>query len=142
MEDIACALFVRDGRVLLAKRSAQRRKYPDRWDLPGGHVEARDTLADALAREVGEELGVKPLAATEIAHLPEPLPDVYGAATYHIFLVTEWEGEPEIRDDEHSTLRWFAPEDAASLDDLTLPDLANVFLNLPQARGSSRSNSR
>ncbi|HUD50846.1 NUDIX domain-containing protein [Parvibaculum sp.] len=142
MKDIACALFVRDGRLLLAKRGPQRSKYPDRWDLPGGHAEARDTLEGALARELGEELGVKPRAASEIAQLPEPHPDVYGAATYHIFLVTEWEGEPEAHDDEHSALRWFEPEEAASLDDLSLPALKNIFLNLPQARGSSRSNRR
>src|SRR5215467_12963763 len=50
--------FLRDAdRVLLCHRSAQRRWYPDVWDLPGGHVEPEELLAAALARELREGSG-------------------------------------------------------------------------------------
>ena len=58
---IVAAIVVRDSRVLLCHRSADHRWYPDVWDLAGGHVEAGETPASTLVRELRElreELGV------------------------------------------------------------------------------------
>lgn len=54
---VVAAVLRRRGRALLVHRSPQRRWYPDVWDLPGGHVEAGEDPAQALARELTEELG-------------------------------------------------------------------------------------
>jgi 8-oxo-dGTP diphosphatase len=48
MRTIVNALFVRDGMVLLARRSPHRSTYPGLWSFPGGHVEQGETLAEAL----------------------------------------------------------------------------------------------
>lgn len=56
--NVATALLVRDGQVLLCHRHRNRRRYPDVWDMPGGHIERGETSADALRRELREELGV------------------------------------------------------------------------------------
>ena len=50
--------LVRDGRVLLCHRVPQKADNPDRWDFPGGHVEAGESDGEALARELQEEVGV------------------------------------------------------------------------------------
>lgn len=34
--------------------------YKDFWDIPGGHVEPGESPAEACAREVFEELGIRP----------------------------------------------------------------------------------
>src|SRR5436190_8776587 len=60
MRNIVNALFVRDGAVLLVRRSPHRSTYPGFWSFPGGHVEPGESLAEALVREVREEVGVVP----------------------------------------------------------------------------------
>ena len=50
------ALIVRDGMLLLGRRSSAKAACPDTWDVIGGHVEAGETFEDALLREVGRRL--------------------------------------------------------------------------------------
>ena len=51
------AAILRDGRLLLVKRL----KAPEAgcWNLPGGKVEYGERAADAVRREIAEELGVE-----------------------------------------------------------------------------------
>ena len=44
-----------EGRVLMLKRSKDLKKYPDKWDLPGGHLKENESLLKGLKREVKEE---------------------------------------------------------------------------------------
>ncbi len=44
---IACAIFFRDGRILLAKRSAHEAAYPNCWDVVVGHAESSETVEQA-----------------------------------------------------------------------------------------------
>jgi isopentenyldiphosphate isomerase len=47
------------GRLLLQKRSMDRDVAPGRWDTSvGGHVNAGETVEEALLREMSEELGI------------------------------------------------------------------------------------
>lgn len=47
------------GRLLLQKRSMNRDVAPGRWDTSvGGHVNAGETIEEALRREMAEELGI------------------------------------------------------------------------------------
>ena len=60
---VAGLIYDNDGRVLLAKRSrAPRAGY---WHMPGGAVEFGETVADALVRELREELGVETVVVSE-----------------------------------------------------------------------------
>jgi 8-oxo-dGTP diphosphatase len=55
---VAGALVVGDdGRIFFQKRSAQRKLFPNTWDIVGGHLEPGETVAEALRREVFEETG-------------------------------------------------------------------------------------
>jgi 8-oxo-dGTP pyrophosphatase MutT (NUDIX family) len=47
--------FDADGRVLLVRPT-----YKPGWDIPGGYLHPGETPTEAVAREVSEELGIKP----------------------------------------------------------------------------------
>src|ERR1700744_1578953 len=49
----ACALIVRDGKVLLVRHS-----YVSGWLLPGGGVARGEPAEDAILREMREEIGM------------------------------------------------------------------------------------
>ena len=74
-------LMRRGGRALLVHRAPGRRWYPDCWDLPGGHVEDGETQAEALRRELGEELGVT-------ATVAGPAYTAFSGATFHFTRAT------------------------------------------------------
>jgi 8-oxo-dGTP diphosphatase len=58
---LVCAgLIVRDGRVLITQRTAEQ-KQPElalKWEFPGGKLEPGESPAEALVRELREEIGV------------------------------------------------------------------------------------
>ena len=127
MIDCACAILVRDGRILLGKRAPHRAAYPNRWDLIGGKCEPGESVEAALIRETQEEIDVTPRTFQSVATLAEPEPDLRGARNHHVFLVTAWEGPgPRMLGDEHSEIRWVTVDEAVVLD-LALPAYRELF---------------
>jgi 8-oxo-dGTP diphosphatase len=123
--DIVNAVFVRDGSILLVKRSAHRNNYANKWSFPGGHVETGETLERALIREVGEETGAQPIAFKKIATIADPSDK---NVAYHLYVVTDWLGdECKLIGDEHCDVRWFALADASTLPDLALDTYRELF---------------
>jgi len=117
---MAAGVLIRDGRVLLGLRRADRASYPGVWDLPGGHVEPGESPQDAAWRELHEELGV----AAELGASWRVLVD--GDAELAVWLVRVWAGEVRnVADHEHERLGWFA---AAELDGLDLAHPSYVDL--------------
>ena len=56
--EVAVGVVVhRDARVLLGQR-VEGKPYAGWWEFPGGKIEAGETVAQALARELHEELGL------------------------------------------------------------------------------------
>jgi hypothetical protein len=47
--------------------------------------------------------------------IQEPHPELNGPGEFHIFLVSDWSGEPQIRNSEHDMLRWFTVAEASQL---------------------------
>ena len=102
---VVAGILIRDGRVLLCHRSADRSWYPDVWDFPGGHIEAGETPALALVRELGEELGI----AAEPPSEPEFDRLVTSEFDCTLWIVTDWVGTPALsadEHDEHDELAW------------------------------------
>lgn len=67
------AIILHEGKALITKRTASKKKWPNKWTVPGGKVEDADflgtpteinnqwynTLENAVVREVKEETGLR-----------------------------------------------------------------------------------
>jgi 8-oxo-dGTP diphosphatase len=117
---VAGGMIVRDGLVLLGRRATHRRICPDTWDLIGGHVEPGETVAQALVREHGEEIGIIPTVFHSVGTI-DFTEEAGEPVHFHLFRVDVFEGTPHLANDEHTDLRWFDLMAA-----ITLPDLASA----------------
>jgi 8-oxo-dGTP pyrophosphatase MutT (NUDIX family) len=53
------AVVLRDGKILLVRKSAEDPNQPGKWDLPGGRIKAGEGVDSHLTREVLEETGLR-----------------------------------------------------------------------------------
>ncbi len=56
---VSCWIMNEKGEVLLQKRTANKIRNPNKWAKTGGQVEAKETVEEAIYREVKEELGIE-----------------------------------------------------------------------------------
>ena len=101
---VVAAVIRRDGAVLLARRPPDER-HGGQWEFPGGKIREGETRADAVRRELREELGVETLSVGETLHeIKDP-----GTPFLILFLPAEIEGDPLPL--VHADLRWCHQED-------------------------------
>lgn len=80
---VGVQVVIRDGdRILLGRRA--NTFGSGTWGLPGGHIEPKETILDAAAREVEEETGLK-VGAMRIACITDP----QVAANHHMQIGVE-----------------------------------------------------
>ena len=100
--DFAAAVIERgDGSFLLAQRP-QGKAYSGYWEFPGGKVETGEPVAEALRREIHEELGIALVQAypwiTRVYRYP------HATVRLHFHRVLKWRGEPHPH--EEQSLAW------------------------------------
>lgn len=107
----AAALIDGDGRVLVQQRAAG--PLAGLWEFPGGKIEPGETPAQALIRELREELGIDVEAAclAPAAFASEPLGDRHLVLLLHV--CRKWQGIPRAL--EARDLRWVRPVDLFAL---------------------------
>ena len=100
--DVAVGVLLRpDGTVLLGNRPADK-PWPGWWELPGGKLEPGESVLQALARELHEELGIEVTAATTWVTYVHKDPTTTVRLAF--CRVTGWNGEPKGL--EGQALRW------------------------------------
>lgn len=110
------AIVIRDGRVLLVKRS----KPPGEglWAIPGGRVELGETLQQAAEREIMEETGLTIQTKHPVYTFEVIEPDDTGRPRFHyviVDLIAEYvKGEINPSDDA-SEAGWITPQELERL---------------------------
>jgi 8-oxo-dGTP diphosphatase len=125
--DVAAAVIEHsDGSFLLAQRPPGK-VYEGYWEFPGGKVERGEPVADALNRELREELGID----VELAYPWITREYAYPHATVrlHFYRVVRWRHDPHPHEGQsfawqrsgHLTVSPMLPANAPVLKSLSLP---------------------
>ncbi|NTW47245.1 MAG: (deoxy)nucleoside triphosphate pyrophosphohydrolase [Chlorobaculum sp.] len=129
--DVVCAIIERDGRFLIARRPTGKH-LARKWEFPGGKVEAGESEAEALERELLEELGVR----VEIVERLTPVEHSYPDRSLRLiaFRCRIAAGVPDAG--EHEELRWIDIDEASEFDfpEADLPILAEYRLKTVAAQ--------
>jgi 8-oxo-dGTP diphosphatase len=91
------AVWIRSGRVLLVRRGNP--PFRGFWALPGGFVELRETVEEALVRELREETGLSGHPLKVVGVYSGPDRDPRKPTTTVAFLVGGRGGSPAAHDD-------------------------------------------
>ena len=108
-------------RVLLALRKPEQHQG-DRWEFPGGKMEAGETQYDALVRELFEEVNLVVDQARHRRTLEHQYSDKH--VRLNFWDVTGFSGEPTGR--EGQTLRWV---DTKELTELRFPEANQAIVD-------------
>jgi mutator protein MutT len=129
------AIVIHEGRVLLIRRAKEPLR--GRWMVPGGTVEAGETLEQALVREVEEETGLR-VRPRELVTVVDRIHREDGRLLYH-YVILDYLCEYVA-----GSLRAASDADAAAMvlpEDLPAYDLPEKALEVVQ-EGFRRAGSR
>jgi 8-oxo-dGTP diphosphatase len=105
---VVAAVVTRGQNLFVCQRPLHKR-HGGLWEFPGGKCEPGESDADALRRELLEELGV------DVLHVGMEQFSVHddGSQFLIVFVPTAISGEPTRH--EHIALRWGTPRELADL---------------------------
>lgn len=131
---VVAAAVIHEGRLLAAQRGPGQ-SQAGRWELPGGKVEPGETDAEALVRELMEELGIEVVAGPNLAESPFTVGD---RRLRLVALSAAWIGG-DLRPVEHAALAWVRAHEVLGLDwcPADLPLLPAVLTLLDSADRSA-----
>ena len=105
---VAAALVDGEGRVCLQQRPRDK-QHGGLWEFPGGKVEPGEHPADALCREIAEELG----AVLNVADLEPCGFAASEAVVILLYMCRQWQGDVQCLEAE--ALAWFATSEIPAL---------------------------
>ena len=88
-------LFDENGQFLLTTRP-EGKAYAGHWEFPGGKMEAGETVEQALARELHEELGIHITQVT--LWRSEQIDYPHAWVELHFCKVTRWQGDLQMKE--------------------------------------------
>lgn len=112
---VSAAIF-RDGKVLVVRRA--RKPALNLYTMPGGVVEAGETLTEAVAREVREETSLQIEVLRLAGHREAMMRDAQGRVERHFVIMcfaARWISGEAVLNEELDDARWLDPSEIANL---------------------------
>ena len=115
---MACVVINGEGKILLLKRSPDKKFFPGQWAAVGAVPLSKDENMEAIAkREIKDELGLE----GKILKSGEAMSAIAGGYQWHIFpFLAQIESSNVTLNDEHTEYKWVSKEE---LKDYNLPHL-------------------
>ena len=122
-------IVVRDGKYLITKRSADKKRFPNRWTVPGGKLETDDyihlpresndywynVLEKVLRREILEEVGITIKNIVYVTSLATVHGDMNPSLV--ISCMADYDsGDIVLQKDENDDFRWVTVAEAKEYD--------------------------
>ena len=113
MLHVVAGMIEMDGFVLICQRHRLSKRFPLKWEFPGGKVEKTEGPEEAIKRELEEELGIIVGQIEKIdnytfayGHEPE----------FHLHFFKILDFENTVQNLQFENMAWVRPEDIASYD--------------------------
>ncbi|PCJ40118.1 MAG: hypothetical protein COA99_09670 [Moraxellaceae bacterium] len=108
---VAAVIYDDSSNILIAKRPANAHQG-GLWEFPGGKVELEELPAQALVRELEEELGILATEYSPLIQIRHDYPDK--SVLLDVWKVTQFEGQPKGM--EGQPIEWVAMSNLAERD--------------------------
>ena len=119
------AAIMREGKLLVVRRA--RAPADGLFTLPGGVVEAGESLLQAVVREVAEETGISTEPVALAGFREAIVRDAHDRVERHFVILcfaARWRSGEPVLNEELSEARWIEPAELSSLS--TTPGLAVI----------------
>jgi 8-oxo-dGTP diphosphatase len=110
--EVVAGLIFRRGKILVCQRKEEG-SFPLKWEFPGGKIETGETPADALRRELKEELDIDVEGMTEVLSYEHVYPSAY-EVQLRFFRIQNFTGA--IQNLVFRQLSWVGVEELGTLD--------------------------
>lgn len=111
--EVVAAVIQHEGKYLCVQRGKCRYAYvSEKFEFPGGKVEAGETQLDALKREIAEELEIEIQAEKHLISVTHQYPDF--SIVLHAWLCQSFSKEIQLK--EHISMLWLLPNELHRLD--------------------------
>ena len=121
------AVITRNGLVLCAQRGPDG-NLAGLWEFPGGKIEHGESMQDALAREINEELGCTVEVVSKVTTTTHEYE--FGEVTLTTFYCRLLAGTPTPT--EHASIAWLRPDELGSVEwaPADIPAVAQIRADL------------
>ncbi len=126
---VAGIIFNQDkSQVFITKRPDNLHKGGF-WEFPGGKVETGESIEQAMARELEEEIGIEVTEQQLFEHLEHDYPDK--SLKFDFFIVSEFNNEPYGKEGQEGLWVTVADLDNYQFPEANVPILERVIKEFP-----------
>lgn len=108
--EVVAAVIKEDDKILATQRGYG--DYKDKWEFPGGKIEAEESPKEALIREIQEELDVLISVDKYLCTVDYDYPEFH--LTMHCYVCSIAEGDLVLK--EHEAARWLSKNKLYEID--------------------------
>jgi 8-oxo-dGTP diphosphatase len=111
--EVVAAVIQHQNKILAVQRGPAKYAYiSEKWEFPGGKMEAEETEEQTIIREIREELDMQIAVKTKLLTVEHTYPDFH--LTMHTYLCETEQSKPKLT--EHLAFRWLSMDELEVLD--------------------------